>query len=378
MTTTDGIWISDDAVAEGDMTGPWSANVVLSDPLVDVAVLETARGGIMKYGLGFDWCDVGVMTNVQLDHVGQDGIESLDDIVRVKRLIAERVREGGMLVLNADDEQVRAVAVHPRVTAVPKQIVYFSLNASEPTIEYHRERGGTAVVLNNGWIELHRGVAVARIVNVQSVPSTIGGTVTFQIANALAAAAAMTAAGLAVETVRRALESFDLSSHNAGRLNVFAVRDAYVVVDYGHNPHAIQALCETTARWSRARVMAVLGVPGDRADELIRASARAAAGVDRVIVREDDDTRGRRRGEVSAMLRDAIAEANPALPVTVVMNELESIDAAVAELMPGDIALAFVDDIAGVVQRLREHGAVPAPPASLVKPERAAVSPSAA
>src|SRR5215203_2946440 len=153
MTTTDGIWIGDDEAARGDMTGPWSANVVLSDPSVDVAVLETARGGIMRGGLGFDWADVGVITNIDADHFGQDGIEGLDDIVRVKRLVAERVREGGTLVLNADDEHVRSVAVHPRVTAVPKRIVYFSLDSANPMVRYHVERGGTAFVMNGDWLE---------------------------------------------------------------------------------------------------------------------------------------------------------------------------------------------------------------------------------
>jgi cyanophycin synthetase len=378
MTTTDGIWIDGEEVASGDMTGPWSANVVLSDPLVDVAVLETARGGIMKSGLGFDWADVGVITNVQLDHVGQDGIEGLEDIVRVKRLIAERVREGGSLVLNADDENVRALAVHPRVTPVAKQIVYFSVQDANPVVRYHIERGGAAVIVNAGWIEHHASGTVTRIAAVDAVPCTLGGTATFQLANVLAAVAAMIAGGLATDVIGRAIRNFDLSSHNAGRMNVFAVRDAYVVVDYGHNPQAIRALCETTLRWPRTRLTAVLGVPGDRSNELIRQCGRAVDGVDRVIIREDDDTRGRKRGEVATMLREALREVNPSMPVSVVLNELDSIETVVAQLLPGEVAVAFVDDVAAVIDRLGRLGAVPANAVDALKPVGAAVTPSAA
>ncbi len=132
LTTTSGIWIGGNEVGCGDMTGPWSARVVLSDPTVDVAVLETARGGIVRSGLGYDWSDISIMTNIQPDHIGQDGIEGIEDIVRIKRLVAERVRNGGTLILNADDAHLRQVPAHERVAAVPKNIVYFSLDARNP------------------------------------------------------------------------------------------------------------------------------------------------------------------------------------------------------------------------------------------------------
>ena len=137
LTTTDGIWIGGQEIARGDMTGPWSAGVVLSDPTVEVAVLETARGGIVRSGLGYDWSDISVMTNIHPDHIGQDGIESVEDIVRIKRLVAERVRNGGTLILNADDEHLAQISSHERVAQVPKTFVYFSTDVQNPKIQEH-------------------------------------------------------------------------------------------------------------------------------------------------------------------------------------------------------------------------------------------------
>src|SRR5947199_1035779 len=157
LTTTDGIWIGGEEIARGDMTGPWSANVVLSDPSVEVAVLETARGGIVRSGLGYDWSDVSVMTNIQPDHIGQDGIDSVEDIVRIKRLVAERVRKWGTLILNADDQHLVNIASHERVAKVPKTFVYFSMDSQNAKIQEHLGQNGTAFVTVRPWIEERKG-----------------------------------------------------------------------------------------------------------------------------------------------------------------------------------------------------------------------------
>ncbi|HUQ86348.1 MAG TPA: cyanophycin synthetase, partial [Vicinamibacterales bacterium] len=329
MTGTDGISIGGEEIATGDLTGPWSARVVLSDPSVDVAVLETARGGIMSGGLGFDWADVAVITNIQADHIGQDGIEGIEDIARIKRLVAERVREGGTLVLNADDEQAAGMADHPRVTLVPKRVIYFSLSAFNPLVRGHVESGGTAFVINDGWIEVHDGSVVTPIIRVESLPATLGGTATYQTANILAATAAASAVGVSLEAIVAALAEFG-HAHNSGRMNIFALRGGHIVLDYAHNPAALRNVCETALRWNCDSVAAVVGLPGDRADDLIRESARAVAIVDRVIIREDDDLRGRAPGAVAEMIRGALASERPALPIETVLNELAAIDTAIA------------------------------------------------
>lgn len=357
MTTTDGIVIGGEPVASGDMTGPWSANVVLSDPSVDVAVLETARGGIVRGGLGYDWSDVGVITNIQGDHFGQDGIGDLDDIAHIKRLVAERVREGGTLVLNADDEQVLKQAVHPSVLRVHKRIVYFSLSANNPAVEYHLSKGGTAFVVNGGWIEERNGGEVTRLVAAEVLPSTLNGTAAFQVANVLAAIAAARAVGVSGEDAANALQTFELCRHGSGRLNVFTVGEGYVVVDYAHNPSAIGALCRAASKWDVSRLTVVLGVPGDRRDDLIRDSARAVVGVDRVIVREDDDPRGRKRGAVAQLLAGVLRDEAPTLPVEIVLDELDAASAAATTIQPGEAVLVLADRVDEVIARLQTHGA---------------------
>jgi cyanophycin synthetase len=359
MTTTDGIWIAGAEVATGDMTGPWSANVVLSDPSVDVAVLETARGGIMRGGLAFDWCDVGVITNIQSDHFGQDGISDLEDIAHVKRLVAERVREGGTLVLNADDAMVVKQATHPSVTRIQKRIVYFSLSAHSEVVRAHLAAGGTALVLNGGWLEERTGEDVTRLVSADALPSTFNGTAAFQVANVLAAIAAARAAGATAADAVAALTTFQMCEHGSGRLNVYMVGGGYAVVDYAHNPSAIASLCRAASKWNVSRLTVVLGVPGDRRDDLIKDSARAVLGVDRVIVREDEDTRGRNSGAVARILAGVLSEEAPTLPVEIVLDELDAASAAATTIQPREAVLLLCDRVDEVVERLRTHGAEP-------------------
>jgi cyanophycin synthetase len=360
MTTTDGIWIGDEEVARGDMTGPWSANVVLSDPSVEVAVLETARGGIVRSGLAYDWSDVGVITNIQADHIGQDGIETLDDILWIKRLVAERVREGGTVVLNADDPLLVGLPNERVMQRISRRIVFFSLDGASPVVQQHVAAGGTAFVSHAGWLEERSPDGVHRIARVDAIPATLGGTADFQIANVLASAAACRAVGVDAHTIASALGSFRLDQHSAGRLNLFALSGGYVLLDYGHNPAAIQAVCRTVSQWGATRITQVMTVPGDRSTALIEDAARAAlCGPDRVIVREDVDRRGRRHGEIADILASVLRRERPTLPVEVVLDELEAVATAVREMQPGELVVALCEDLDAVRQWLTERGATP-------------------
>ncbi len=218
MTTTDGIWLGGECIAQGDTTGPQSARVVLSDPAVDVAVLETARGGIVRRGLGYDWADVAVMTNVQPDHIGQDGIRSVEDLVRIKRLTLERVRPGGVLVLNADDPQTARLAQTPHIVH-DHQVVLFSMGENRRLIRQHLQAGGTAYVLRGGWLVEAVGSRQTRLTRAEQIPVTLNGTAEFNIANALAAAAAARALDVPADAVSAALLGFD-SSRNPGRAHL--------------------------------------------------------------------------------------------------------------------------------------------------------------
>jgi cyanophycin synthetase len=334
---------------------------VLSDPDVAVAVLETARGGIVRNGLGYDWCDVGVMTNIAEDHIGQDGIEDVNDILRIKALVAERVRTGGTLVLNADDSLLVKVPGMRKVSRVEKRIVWFANNPSNPVLDDALRRGETVYFLQDGWIVEATGPHRRRMVDAASVPLTFGGAAQFQIANVMAAVAACRAMNTGVAQIRDGLHSFAPPDHNPARANLFALGEGYILFDYGHNTAAFEAIAGTAANWPASRVAAVVGLPGDRADALIqRAACAAARSFDRVILREDRDPRGRRRGELAALLQAAIRREDPTAELQVILDENEAVSAALDSMMPGELVIVFCDDCDAVREALLDRSAVPA------------------
>jgi cyanophycin synthetase len=358
LTTTDGVWIGGEQVASGDMTGPRSAQVVLSDPSVQAAVLETARGEIVRTGLGYDWSDVGVLTNIQLDHIGQDDIETLEDLAHIKSLVLERVKAGGTLVLNTDDAHVMGLLDQPRVTHPPRDVRLFSAYPNHVNVRRHLGNAGTAYFPRRGWIVEARGAAETPLVEIATIPVVLGGAAQFQLANALAAAAACRSQGISAEQMALALRTFDAHAHNHGRGNLYRVGQGYVLIDYGHNPAAFDAVGQMSARWLGRRVTAVVGVPGDRADWVIQEAARAAArAFDRVIVREDEDLRGRGHGEVPGLLCAAITSHAPARLCQVVPSETAALRMAIETMAPNEIVVVFYEDLGAVQQTLADLGA---------------------
>src|ERR1051325_1839036 len=361
MTTTDGIHIGAERVSRGDTTGPHSARDVLSDPTVEIAVLETARGGIMRRGLGYDWSDISVITNIREDHIGQDGIRDIEDLVHIKSLIAERVREGGTLILNADDEQCVRLIKNERVRRINKQFVYFSLSDNHLLIRKYLDIGGAAFFVRDGWIIEATGHKESPVIEVSAIPVTMSGMAHFQVANALAATAAARAYGVTRENVAAALKSFRNDEHNPGRANLYQVGAGYVVVDYGHNPAAFEAVSRMAALWSGRRVTAILGVPGDRDDRLIEEAGRIAArGFNRIIIKEDKDLRGRQRGEVASLLCRTVGETSPELECLTVLDEVEAFSQELNEMKHGDVVVIFYDQLEPVSEVLARHAAVPA------------------
>ncbi len=362
LTTTDGIYIGGNCVTEGDTTGPVSARTALSDPSVDVAVLETARGGITRRGLGYDWSDVAVMTNIRPDHIGQDGIETLDDLVYIKSLVAERVRDGGTLILNADDEETSRLMEIPRVREGEKRVVYFSTHDSHVLISRHLDEGGTAYFVRGGWIIEADGEGERRVLEVSTVPATMSGTAKFQVSNVLAATAACRAHGVAPERVASALATFRSAQHNPGRTNLYKVASGgYVMLDYGHNPDAFEAICQMTAQWQGRHVTGIIGVPGDRDDSVIEAAGRVAArGFNRLVIKEDEDTRGRERGAVAKLLCQAAASEAPERECRVVLDDTEALLDELQRLKGGDVIVVFYDRLEPLLRVLRSFGAAPA------------------
>jgi cyanophycin synthetase len=362
MTTTDGIYINNECIQEGDTTGPQSSRTILSDPTVEAAVLETARGGIVRRGLGYDWSDIAVMTNIQPDHFGQDGIEDLEDLLYIKSLVAERVREGGTLVLNADDTHLSQLMEVDRLKRVKRNVIYFSLYHDHPLITRHVEQGGTAYVLDDAGtiIEMTKG-ASRPIIGAASIPLTMRGRAEYQIRNAMAAIAAARTYGIPIGRVAESLATFRSGSHNPGRSNLYRIPSsgAHVMLDYGHNPEAFKAICSMAANW-RGRVTGVIAVPGDRDNGLVIESGRIAArGFHKLIVKEDADLRGRKRGEIATLLCHAVQEEVPDRECIGILDEHEAVAYAISRLRRDEIAVIFYEKLEPILEVLAAQGAVP-------------------
>jgi cyanophycin synthetase len=297
-TTTEGVFINGDRIARGDCTGYRSARTVLASPEVDFAVLETARGGILKRGLAYDRCDVAVVLNVSADHLGLDGIDSVEELARVKFVVAQRARRA--VVLNAEDDH--CVAMAGKLDA-GIEVLYFALDADNPVLLRHLEPGGRAVYLQDDTIVLANGARHEALLDVRGMPVTMGGAARYNIANSLAAAAALSAAGFGNLEIVDGLRSFVSDwKHNPLRSNVFDVDGVTVIVDYAHNTAAYAALAETARAMTPGRLVGVVAAPGDRRDEdLIDIGATCAAGFDELVVYETEN-RGRAAGEVARLL----------------------------------------------------------------------------
>ncbi len=353
MTTTSGVYVDGKLVLDGDTTGPSSARLVLSDPTVEVAVLETARGGIVRGGLAYDKSNVAVITNIAMDHIGQDGVDSLDDLIRIKSLVAECVHKDGVVVLNADNEPTFKLA-----SRLQSKVFLFSMHANHEGIKQHLERGGTAYIINNGSIVEAHGNFAWDIAQVSSIPLTMKGSARFHIENCLAAAAALRALGLTRSEVREAFMSFQPDVQNRGRCMIYCMpNESHVVLDYGHNPAGFERIGEWLKLTPHRALVGVVGVPGDRANHIIEQSGRCLSDIfDMFVVKEDYDKRGRRDGEVAMIIARQIRSCSPQKPCTIILPEKEALMAAVKSSKPGDIIAVFYERFAPLDEWLQSVG----------------------
>jgi cyanophycin synthetase len=351
FTTTDGVYLNNRLVVEGDMTGPFSANIILSNPTVDVAVLETARGGILRAGLGFDECDVGVVLNVSGDHLGLGGINTIEQLAEVKSVIAAVVKREGHAVLNADDPLVLAMRERS-----PGDVVLVSTSGDEnPAVAEHLARSGIAVLVERDTFVIRRGRLRIPIAGVREVPLMMGGAARFQRGNILSAIATAYVQGIRYDDIRAGLLSFFPSpALTPGRLNLMRVGSGRVLVDYAHNAAAVGGLMELVLGIDARRRVGVITAPGDRRDEDIRELGRLAAALDHVIIKEDDDLRGREPGEVAGLVREGLLAGGLSdNEIEVVADELDAVDHALALLDDHDIGVVLADDVAAVLEHLR-------------------------
>jgi cyanophycin synthetase len=361
LTTSDGIYIGNQLVQKGDTTGPGSAAVVLRDPLVNFAVLETARGGILRAGVAYDWSNAAVVTNIAEDHLGLRDINTLEDLANVKAVTVERVMPDGYAILNAEDGMTPVIRQH-----VDSRLALFSLDPQNETFRAHVDDDGLGATLESGWLVLYDRRMRVALCEAVRVPISFGGRARFNIANALAAVLATYATKIAVSDIVAGLLSFFQSSFTTpGRLNFVEFDGFRVVVDYAHNPHGLGALTELLSAMRSGRIVAVLGLPGDRRDLDIRESARILGNVaDRVIIREDVDLRGRKSGEVAGLIREAVISAGVAPDrVTFERDQFRAISMAVEEARDGDLIVYIADKPELAIKhveelRRRAHGSV--------------------
>jgi cyanophycin synthetase len=349
LTTTDGVYIDAQRTVPGDMTGPVATRMVLSDPSVDVAVLEVARGGLLRAGMGVRHVDVGAVLNVQADHLGLRGIDTVEQLAEVKRIVVEVARNTA--VLNADDPLCLRMADYTDA----EHLCYVTMNPEHQLVREHIRAGGRAIALEAGvngqMITIYDRSAHIPLLWTHLVPATMEGRATFNVQNAMFAAAMAFSMGVRLEDIRTGLRTFTTTFFQApGRMNVFDEHPFKVIMDYGHNAAAVDQLCQLARRLDVAgRRIMVLSAPGDRRDDDIREIARAAgaARFDRYICRRDDALRGRAEDEVPRMLAETLrAEGVDGDRIVLVPDEQEAMDAALRGAMPGDLVLLFADSIA--------------------------------
>jgi cyanophycin synthetase len=343
LTTTDGLYIDGRRVLQGDLTGPWSARMVLRDPKVDFAVLETARGGILRAGLGFDYCDIGAITNVSEDHLGLRGIETLEELAYVKSIVIEVVRRDGYSILNAEDPHLVGLAERARGT-----LCYFSLDPDNEVIKKHFEQGGAGATLKDHSIVIRRGQSDLPALNLNSIPATFNGRAMFNVANAMVAALAAHLSGVSVSDIRAGLKTFDTHFYlSPGRLNLEEVGDFHVLLDYAHNVAAYRNVAAFIAKLNVERRVGVIAAAGDRRDTDIDTMGRIAGeAFDRLIIKEDDNRRGREAGETAEIMRrGAIAAGLAPDLVEVRLDEREAVDYALAQARKNDLVVITADDI---------------------------------
>jgi UDP-N-acetylmuramyl tripeptide synthase len=352
-TSTDGVVIGDSLLEEGDFSGPSGARLVLRHPAVEMAILETARGGILRRGLPVERATVAVITNIADDHLGEFGVESLPDLATTKLLVTKALGSKGTLVLNADDP---LLVERSREIALP--IIWFSLDSASPLLASHLANGGTAVVTADGVIVLAQGNQRVRLAALGAVPITFGGTARHNIANALAAAAGATALGIGAEPIANVLRRFGGDPEdNPGRGNLLDLGGVRLLLDFAHNPHGMSALVEMVGAIPAQRRLVLIGQAGDRSDEAIRALARAAWGLspDHVVVKEMTAyLRGRPAGQVPQLLADEFSRLGlPEEAITRVAGEIEGVRAALDRAHPGDLlVLAIHQDRPAVLDLL--------------------------
>lgn len=351
-TTSDGVYIQNQLMMRGDCTGPVSSQFVLKDPTVDFAVLECARGGILKSGLAFQNCEVAIVTNVAADHMGLGGINTLEQMAKLKGVVPETVFPHGYAVLNADDDLVYAMKDNLKCN-----VALFSMDEKNPRIKKHCEKGGLATVFENGFISILKGTWKIRVINVKDVPVTFEGKAIHNIANCLPAVmASYLYRDISIEDIRSALGSFVPSANQTpGRLNFFNFKNFTILADFAHNPHGLQLLCDFVSKLDYPKKIGIISGTGDRRDEdIMELGSISARYFDEIIIRCDKNLRGRSADEIIELLKKGIDSVNTAIPTTIIANEDQALEHVYANPHQGALYTVMCDVVTGALSKIKE------------------------
>jgi cyanophycin synthetase len=352
FTTSDGVYIQNSMLLKGDTTGPISAEFVLKDPTVEFAVLETARGGILRSGLGFGLCDIAVITNIQEDHLGISDIHTLEDLSRVKQVVVNSVKNDGWAILNADNKHCVKIAKD-----VHCNVAYFTMDEKNPVVKEHCRKGGIAAVYENGFVTIKKGDWKIRIEKVTHIPITFNGTVGFMTQNVLAASLATFVWGFKIEDIRLSLETFIPSAaQTPGRMNIFELKECKIMVDFAHNPDGLRGIKDFLSTLDIKKSTGIISGTGDRRDEDLREIGRISAEMfDNVIICQEKYLRGRERDEIVKLLIEGLKEVKPEIDIQIINKAKEAFKYAVKNIIPGSFVTIIGDSVSNAVELVQDY-----------------------
>ncbi|MDD3839302.1 MAG: cyanophycin synthetase [Clostridia bacterium] len=351
LACTGGIYINEKCILKGDTTGPESARTVLMDRSIDMAVLETARGGILRAGLGYDISDIGVITNISNDHIGTDDIQTLEELIFIKSLVIESIKQNGYAILNADDNM--ALEMSRRTSA---DIIYFSLNNKNLILKKHAVNGGISVHIKDGYININKGENNIQVIEVKQIPATYNGKLQYNVQNSLVAVSACFGLGIPISIIEKGLKTFYTDEYqNPGRFNLYNIKDFRVVVDYAHNIDGYKQVGKALKKMGASRLIGIIGVPGDRPDNIVLEIGRVCGGIfDKIIIKEDIYKRGRKPGEIAKILETGIKYAGrQSRDINIILRETDALRYAVSNALPGDLIVVFFERLKPILDYIK-------------------------
>ncbi len=352
FTTSDGVYIQNSMMLKGDTTGPISAEFVLKDPTVEFAVLETARGGILRSGLGFSYCDIAVLTNIQEDHLGISDINNLDDLSRVKEVVIGSVRNDGWAILNADNKYCVKIGKNARCN-----VAYFTMDEKNTVVRDHCRKGGVAAIYENGFITIKKGDWKIRIAKVTHIPITFNGAVSFMTQNALAASLATFSWGFKIQDIRLALETFIPSpAQTPGRMNIFELKDFKIMIDFAHNPDGLNGIREFLETLDVTKHTGIISGTGDRRDDDLREIGRISGKMfDNIIICQEKYLRGRTRENIVNLLEEGIHEVKPEMKVEMIHEGKAAFKFAIEHAEQGSFLTIIGDSVSNALEQVQSY-----------------------